>query len=49
MRPAHAIDHELMLFIDQAVVPILVKRWMEQSAGGPEKVEVNSDELPAAA
>jgi hypothetical protein len=44
------IDHELRLFIDRAIVPILVQRWAEQSVGAEsEKVEVNCEELPAAA
>jgi hypothetical protein len=47
---SNARFEELMAFIDHAVVPILVQHWVEQSGeSGSEKVEVNAEELPAAA
>ena len=43
------IDHQLVLFIDRAIVPILAKRWAEESAASNPEHPVVKPQLPAAA
>ena len=43
-------DGELLLFIDRAIVPMLLQRWLEQSGeSGLGNATAEAEELPAAA